>query len=454
MTFFGHENEPFETGLYISFAIISGLLFFLQIFYLQKLRMLPVYLLPAISVCICWENSLLAGGNRTETYWRISQFVTAIQALILPFHVIVIFEMPFRLHQARTAHFLCIPFEQGEMISGFISKICLWSVRIIALGLLVINLLVNFNLPHGHEMAGKVGFVYFNDIENNTHMWLALLPPLLLSLESTIISVVMQRYAKDFSLGVRNQNYYWRYLLPISLIYAATHAFGRRLYPVLSNGGDLCLLIGESIMTYRVQLDLAVAGSFADFLHRSNIVFSGSQRKKSTTPASDVHHHHPHPHHPHHHHHHTNNNNNDPNHTKQLQSTAGEYALVPTKQQSDSLTLGTDLEMNSSGIELSSTSGMNSDSATITTTATTATTTIHNNKQSNGPYQEVIQRDTLSSDVNENDIDITLTDTYNSNTPTNANELEYTGENEIKMNELSIDEKGRLPRVSIGSISG
>lgn len=195
MTFVGDHNEPFETGLYISFAIISGLLFFLQIYYLQKLRMLPVYLLPAISVCICWENSLLAGGDRTEPSWRISQFVTAIQALILPFHVIVIFEMPFRLHQARTAHFLCIPFEQGEFISGFISKVCLWSVRIIAVGLLVINLLVNFKLPHGQsDMAGKIGFVKFNDIGDTIHMWLALLPPLLLSLEATIISVVMQRF--------------------------------------------------------------------------------------------------------------------------------------------------------------------------------------------------------------------------------------------------------------------
>lgn len=195
MTFLNESNESFETGLFISFAVISGLLFFIQIYYLQKLRMLPVYLLPIVSACICWENSLLAGGNRTDSSWRISQFVTAIQTLILPFHFIIIFEMPFRLHQARTAHFLCIPFEQGELISGLLAKICLWSVRIFAVGLLVVNILVNFNLPHGQsEMAGKVGFVKFNDIGNTIHLWLALLPPLILSVEAAVISIVMQRF--------------------------------------------------------------------------------------------------------------------------------------------------------------------------------------------------------------------------------------------------------------------
>jgi hypothetical protein len=194
MTFLGQQNEPFETGLFISFAVISGVLFFIQIISLQKLRMLPVYLLPALSACICFENSLLAGGGRTEPSWRLSQFVTAIQALIIPFHVLIIFEMPFRLHQARTAHFLCIPFEQGDLISGTIAKVSLWLVRVFALGLLVITILVNFKLPHATiEEAGEVGFVYFNEIDDEIHMWLALLPPLFLSVEAVVLSIVMQR---------------------------------------------------------------------------------------------------------------------------------------------------------------------------------------------------------------------------------------------------------------------
>jgi hypothetical protein len=195
MTFIGQPNEPFETGLYIAFAAIAGILFFVQIVFLQKLRMLPVYILPALSACICFENALLAGGGRSDPAWRISQFVTAIQALIIPFNVIIIFEMPFRLHQARTAHFLCIPFEQGPIISGLIAKLSLWVVRLFALGLLVINIIVNFKIPHAaSNTAGKVGFVYFDEIDDEIHVWLGLLPPLILSVEAVVLSIVMQRF--------------------------------------------------------------------------------------------------------------------------------------------------------------------------------------------------------------------------------------------------------------------
>jgi hypothetical protein len=194
MTFLGQQNEPFETGLFISFATVSGLLFFIQIIFLQKLRMLPIYLLPTLSAIICFENSLLAGGGRSEPSWRISQFVTAIQALIIPFHVLIIFEMPYRLHKARTAHFLCIPFEQGELVSGPIAVASLWLVRVLAFGLLIITIFVNFKLPDATtDEAGRVGFVYFNDIEDEVHMWLSLLPPLILSVEAVVLSIVMQR---------------------------------------------------------------------------------------------------------------------------------------------------------------------------------------------------------------------------------------------------------------------
>lgn len=195
MTFLGDPNESWETGLFISFAVISGLLFFIQIFYLQKLKMLPVYILPALSACLCFDNALMAGGATIDPQWRISKFVTAIQALIIPFNVIIIFEMPFRLHQARTAHFLCIPFEQGPLISSLLAKLSLWAMRIFALGLLVINIIVNFKIPNAaSDRAGKVGFIYFGEIDAEVHVWLGLLPPLILSVEAVVLSIVMQRF--------------------------------------------------------------------------------------------------------------------------------------------------------------------------------------------------------------------------------------------------------------------
>mmetsp|Transcript_7721 Transcript_7721/g.8188 ORF Transcript_7721/g.8188 Transcript_7721/m.8188 type:complete len:339 (+) Transcript_7721:68-1084(+) len=162
-------------------------------------------------------------------------------------------------------------------------------------------------------------------------------------------------------------------------------------------------------------------------------------------------------HHHHQHHNHNHPHNHPPQQKLQIQSDngnddqskKGNYALVSTQQQQEVLTLGADIEMNASEIELSPTTNGNSNNANSNSNSNG-----NGNIQLNGPYQEVIQRDTFENNVHENDIDITLTDTYTSNTPNNVNELEYIGENEVKMNELSSDEKGRIARVSIGSING
>jgi len=226
---------------------------------------------------MCFENCVLAIGDRISERSVLAKFVFVAQALILPGLILAVFEIPFRLHQSRTAHFLCIPFEQGELMSGYIASISLWCVRIYAIGIFAVNILVNFDLLHDEDKdAGIAGYETLGESTKSVHLWLALLPSLLLSAFAILIAIVMQRYAKNFSLGVRNRNYYWRYMLPFSLLHAVGQCFGQRIYPVLSNAGELGLLIGLSVMTHRVQTDLAVAGSFADFLHRSNVVFRNS----------------------------------------------------------------------------------------------------------------------------------------------------------------------------------
>jgi hypothetical protein len=74
-------------------------------------------------------------------------------------------------------------------------------------------------------------------------------------------------------------------LLPLSLGYAVSRCFNTYYFAVISNAGDLCMLIALTVLTYRLQLDLAVAGSFADFLHRSNVVFRSSHAVSSPSPS-------------------------------------------------------------------------------------------------------------------------------------------------------------------------
>jgi len=219
----------------------------------------------------------------------------------LPLFFLVIFELPFRLHEARSAHFMCIPFEQGEELAGAIAFMSLYAVRVFSLGLFVINVLVNLTLLN--DESGDVGVAGYASLhnENSIHFWLSLVPSMALSALALFVSILMQRYARNFTLGIRNSNHLWRSLLPFSILYLLGQCFKRPVYRVTSNAGDVFLLIGITIMVHRVQSDLAVAGSFADFLHRSNAVFRTSHQSEQHRPPS---HHHQHAHHQHAHHQH------------------------------------------------------------------------------------------------------------------------------------------------------
>lgn len=53
----------------------------------------------------------------------------------------------------------------------------------------------------------------------------------------------------------------------------AGECFGTNVYQVTSNAGDISLLIGVTFIVGLVQRDLVIAGSFANFLSKSNRAF-------------------------------------------------------------------------------------------------------------------------------------------------------------------------------------
>lgn len=194
MTFVGEEINDMEFVFFVIFAAIAFVLFILQVRYLQKLSMLPVILLPVISFLVCFENCVLTRGSSLGKKSALAVITLIFHSLILPFMILAMFELPFRLHQARTAHFLCIPFEQGS-ISRDIAKVALWSMRLLALGIFVVDLIVDFNIPavNEHSKAGETGYTTFGNSPRSTHLWLSLFPALLFSVLAIVIGVVMQR---------------------------------------------------------------------------------------------------------------------------------------------------------------------------------------------------------------------------------------------------------------------
>jgi hypothetical protein len=171
-------------------------------------------------------------------------------------------------------------------------------------------------------------------------------------------------------------------------------------------------------MTYRVQLDLAVAGTFADFLHRSNVAF-----RQPTTHHAHPHHHHPHP--PHH--------QQQPTH--QPLPKQGDYALVSVNQQeAQEASLG-DLEMNHQ-------------SSPSPSSAVAPTQQVIDRESSRKGEQEK-QEVPPSSPLEDSEIGLSFEKTYQS--VDNSEEQVEVGENLERLDELSPEARSRVARISFAN---
>ena len=272
--------------LYVAFAVISFLLFFVQMLFLQQLRLVPVVLLPLLSFCITYENAVMYYSCVSPTLGAdVIGTAHVANALVAPLFVVILYEICFGLHEARSAHFFCFPMEQGDDISNAPALTSVWLLRCVAAGLFVMSILVNFSIvEHGlAPKTGSGGFAYLAKHADSLSIWLSLIPPIAVSFMALITSIAIHRYGKYHSLGLVNR---WRYFSFFGLAVIVGYCFSYNVYPVTSNAGELTLLLGLTGLVWFVQAELFMAGTFADFLHRSNLAFTPLQ--KNVVSALDV----------------------------------------------------------------------------------------------------------------------------------------------------------------------
>lgn len=197
MTFLGEKNALHETIIFSILSAVSFFIMLIQIFYLQKLKSLSVRVLPLLTLLVSYENACSAAGDVMSSNSIFAKFSVIVIAIILPLFFVVLFELPFRLHEARSAHFMCIPFEQGEVMSGSIALASLVSVRVFAFGIFVVNALVNLDLLEDeNSQAGLAGYANAQEELESVHFWLSIVPSVALALLALFISVLMQRYVR------------------------------------------------------------------------------------------------------------------------------------------------------------------------------------------------------------------------------------------------------------------
>lgn len=278
-TWYGNNSDAVAvyTPAFLAIACIAAILFFLQLRYCQKLKILPAFLLPFCSFFICFKNVVLWRTAYLSPNSDVSEVGYVFSSFVVPLMITIIYEAAYRLHEARSAHFLFIPFDQNLDVN-IPALLSLWAIRIIALGLFVMNIIVYFGFYSGVDDAiGRGGFITLSQQPQSTFLCLSLIPPIFLSALGLVVSLSIYRYGNNVSLGLIKTRR-WRIPLISVLGYIVGEIFDTNVYLITSSSGEIFLLMGLTLLIRLVQQDLAFAGQFADFLHRSNEAFSSSVR--------------------------------------------------------------------------------------------------------------------------------------------------------------------------------
>jgi hypothetical protein len=149
MAIYGQKNDyAYMPIMFIVFAVISAILGTTSVIFLQKLIILPVFLLPLLCFCICYENTLLSFGERINSTSNLAYAGNVFQSLVVPLFLLIQLETCFKLYQSRSFQFCCIRFDQDKSVarmSSLAAIVLLWSVRVIASGLFVMHILASFS---------------------------------------------------------------------------------------------------------------------------------------------------------------------------------------------------------------------------------------------------------------------------------------------------------------------
>ena len=198
MFIFGNSNSPYNAQvIFIVFACIAAILGSISMLFLQRLNILPVFLLPLLCFCVCYENTVLSLGSHVAYDSNLAYAGYVFHSLEIPLFVIILHETSFRLYQSRSFQFCCIRFDQNNVKTiNYAAAVLLWSVRIIAVGLFIMNIFADFEAVPSNdkcEVSGVGGYVSFIKDPNCVALVLTLVPPIFLSFISINIGMILVR---------------------------------------------------------------------------------------------------------------------------------------------------------------------------------------------------------------------------------------------------------------------
>jgi hypothetical protein len=284
-TYLGKDLYQYEKILYVTYAVVTACLFIWQLKYYKTLKLFAVYLLPIISFSICYLSVVIYHGDSIHPTSATAQAAYVFESLIDPLLIIALYELPLRMHEVEFVHFICLPYDEASIEIKKMGKLSMWVIRIIAAGLFIVSILVDFFIVRdsGTPHCNYGGFEYLSKHPNSVPCWLSLIPSIFLSIEAIVIGFAMQRFGTYHSIKVGHSK---RWLLIIfgALCKVVSICFGYHVHTVVSVAGDIALLGAITLMTKFIVSELVTLGNFADFLRQSNIAFRQSHMIDEPSP--------------------------------------------------------------------------------------------------------------------------------------------------------------------------
>lgn len=284
-----------DTGLIVGFSVIAVSFFLVAVMTIRINAKCQAFyewnairlIMPAVSLFLCVENATLAvdsGKPALSTQWAIAVYM--MQATVAPGIFIFAFVLTFLAYRTRAMPFCFVYRGPGRQATGdswqhdddeeviqplVRPAVLVVAVRLLALGLLILNLIVNFDVIWSDDdLAGRTGWATVVQNPSTSaidHVILALLPMAIVCICCLYFSGLMWRYGCEFSLviypSIINP---WLWPLFGTLAMMVGQCFGPDLYLVLSNAGVLCYMLAMLRVLSEVRHDTQQVGDLGHFL--------------------------------------------------------------------------------------------------------------------------------------------------------------------------------------------
>jgi hypothetical protein len=286
----GYEEDP--VGFIIGFCLmaVASLIAMIQALYETKR---PIYqkhtvrwLLPWYAFCMMVENASQAAysaGRQPIGWW--AGVVYALEGTVAPCLLLTTFDATYIIHKTRHLQFCGLYDGQTHTKNPKRSMAIKLLMRIIAVLLLILGLLVNFDvITPSSSYTGRAGWSFVVQqpfTAEQVSVVLSLTPMAVTSLACLYFSLALWKYGTTSSMVVHSSPLNpWFSPLFGTLALIGTQWCGLRLFSILSNLGIFIYTESILYLLLEVNKDLQAAYELNEFLEAFDEMREGERKHK------------------------------------------------------------------------------------------------------------------------------------------------------------------------------